>query len=71
MYSEDALTQLQERIATFQHIQLYNHELIDVYLLASHGLVYSDKRATPSAVCSNPNCGLVVEFDSGEDLIKE
>ena len=53
------------RSCTFEQAPLYNRELVNPYLLASHGLVRSGRRTAREAVCSDPSCSLALDFDDG------
>lgn len=59
------LPALLSRASSFQQMHLYNRKVVIPYLLASHGLLLSDKKPE-LAVCSNPNCTLTLEFDDGD-----
>lgn len=59
------------RVSTFQKVLIYNRSIVDPYLLASFGLICakenhhldSTHHKMDSAVCSNPHCSLMLQFD--------
>jgi hypothetical protein len=71
MEGRTELRALLARSHSFQQVPLYNRQLVNPYLLASHGLVFVEGKAGPVATCSDPLCSLTLEFDDAEEVSKE